>query len=233
MKKVIFVVEGQTEQVFIQRFIEHLIALKPCHISLEHLHGDVLISLAPRGTPIDQSTHHIRIIDVANDDKVISFIDENIENFKNKGFEAVYGLRDRYPGNNQKVPINSEKVDAYAKILQDNWNVIVEVVIAVEEIEAWFLCIPQFFEVFDKRLTLDAVNKILDFDPANIPIESVPHPSAAIDKVLSSVGMRYKKRLDDSHKISDALDYETLYLEKTSAIPALKRFVQALDTALT
>src|SRR5689334_22529839 len=107
MKRTLFVVEGQTEQIFLARIFEELTTLLPCHVERQQLRGGVLYDLSPRGNAqADHCSHHIRIIDAGNDEKVNSFIQDNLSAFKGKGFETVYGLRDQYTGDKNKPKID-------------------------------------------------------------------------------------------------------------------------------
>lgn len=232
MKKTAFIVEGQTEQVFLLKFLEQLVALQPCHIDLQKLHGGAVVKISWRGVPQCDATHYIRIINVENDEKVISFIEDNIENLKAKGFHAVYGLRDRYTGDSNRSPINPTSVDRRMEFLQEEYELPVEMTIAIEEVEAWFLLIPGFFQAYDASLTLTRISEILGFDLSEIDATKLDHPAGLIDKVLKGVGQRYKKRLDDSWRIAELLDYEALYLEKSTITPPLDRLVSQLSSAL-
>lgn len=231
MKKIAFVVEGQTEQIFILKFIEHMVALQPCNIELLKYHANRIIKISSRG-PGEDATHQIQLINVENDELVLSYIQDNLEAFKDKGFSAVYGLRDRYTGDKKKTPVNPGSVDRMTQFLQKKFDLSVEVTVAIEEVEAWFLTVPDFFLHFNNRLTLDEVNTILGMDLTNTQVEQLSHPAMLIDKVLQSVGLAYKKKLGDSYKIAERLDYSTLYLEKIDTVPALNRFVGHLTSAL-
>ena len=230
MKKVAFVVEGQTEQVFVSEFIGQLVRVQPCHIALKKYQSQDILTVTKRGVPEEDATHIIWIINVQGDDTTISFIEENISAFKSKGFGNIYGLRDHYSGNKQ--PINPEAVDKRTNLLTSQHGVAIEVTVAIEEIEAWFLSVPSFFQKYDPSLTEAKVQEILGVDPTTAQVESIPHPAAAIDRVLTTVGLRYRKRLGDSYKISKELDYMTLYLDRTQKLQSLGRFVGHLTSAL-
>jgi hypothetical protein len=233
MKHVVFVVEGQTEQLFLMKFIERLATLKQYHIQLSKFHNRRIMEMGVRGFPVDQASHLIQIINVENDDKVLSYIEENLKAFITKGVVAVYGLRDRYTGDKRKTQINPEAVDRRTAFLEAEHSIDIEVTIAVEEIEAWFLSIPSFFAKFNEILTLEKINEVLGFDLANTQIELIEHPANVIDKVLQSVQLQYKKKLHDSHAITEKIDYETLYLEKSLTINALNRTVKHLNAAIS
>src|SRR4051812_19964700 len=102
MKRSVFIVEGQSEQLFIVKFIQSMVALQPCHVELQKFHGRVTVAISARGVPLTDATHHILIVNVENDEKVLSFIEDNLNDYKAKGFGAIYGLRDRYTGDTKK-----------------------------------------------------------------------------------------------------------------------------------
>lgn len=231
MKHVVFVVEGQTEQIFLMKFIEKLVVLKHLCIKLDKFHNRRILEIGTRGASKEDASHLIQIINVENDDKVLSYIEDNLKAFIDKGVIAVYGLRDRYTGDKNKTKINPINVDKRTVQLEAEHKIIIEVTIAVEEIEAWFLSAPSFFLKFNETLTLEKIRDILGFDIAEKEIEHIEHPSTVIDKVLQSVRLEYKKKLNQSHSITDKLDYEVLYLEKSESISALKKTIGHLDAA--
>jgi hypothetical protein len=233
MRGSIFVVEGHTEQIFVRKFIEQMAVLKKIHISWENLHKGILVMIRSEGTPVDLSSHHIRIINVEGDEKVNSFIKDNLKNFKAKGYEIIYGVRDKYTGDNKKQPVDQIAIDEIFKPLADDLKITLKIIVAIEEIEAWFLSVPIFFSEYDKSLTIANINEVHGIDLSSISVESITHPAALIDNILTTVGKRYKKRQDDSYKITDTLDYDTLYLEKSESIRSLNMFVDAIDNALT
>jgi hypothetical protein len=233
MRKSIIVVEGQTELVFTEKFITQLVALQPVHIERQRLHSNSIIKLSPRGAPLDDCTHIIRIIDATNDEKVNSYIEDNIVLWKDKGFELIYGLRDKFTRNPKKPELNINAISERCKFLESSYEITIDIIVAEVEIEAWFLSVPSFFTSIDEILSLEKIEEITGFDFSTIAVESLPHPSAIINNIFEAVGMSYKKRLADTCRIAELLDYETLYLEKTNEITALKRFANAIDNCLS
>lgn len=232
MKKVVFVVEGQTEQVFIQKFITQMVALNSPRIVVQKFHGGNLITLTTRGPDEEDATHCIWVINVENDEKTLSYIQDNIDAFKQKEVQGVFGLRDRYTGDSQRAPINPQVIDRHTDLLTAEHGLTIQLTIAIEEIEAWFLSVPSFFLKYNEQLTPYRLQQILGFDLSIIDVEQIPHPAKTIDDVLKAIGLTYKKRLGDAYKIASALDYEQLYLERSQKIPALGKFVDSLNWAL-
>ncbi len=233
MKKSVFVVEGQTERIFVEKFIEVVAGTLAYSVTSNEHHGDSLVQVFSRSNaPVGRADYVINIIDVGNDERVRSYVDdENIEVFINKGFQGVYGLRDYYTGNNSQVNLsyNSKKDNE----LRDKWGLNVEVVVAVQEVEAWFLSVPEFFAAYDNSLLVEKINAILGYDISTIQIEMIDHPAQEINRVLNTVGKKYKKKERDVHKITHNLDYQALFLEKSHVIPALGRFCALLDSSLS
>ncbi len=233
MKKIAFVVEGQTEQIFVNRFIQEVISGgHPCHIVWKQVNGGQTSTLTKRGHPEEDATHVIWIINAHGDDNTLSYIEDNIESFKKRGFQAVFGLRDRYTGDKKKPPVDPDAIDGRTRLLTSTHGLQIEVTVAVQEIEAWFLSVPAFFEKYDKSLTVTNIKQMIGLDLSVADVESVGHPATVIHKVLESVSLAYKKRLDDAHKIANALDYAALYADRASKIKPLGRFVGHLTSAL-
>lgn len=233
MIKTVFVVEGQTERIFVEKFIEVVAGTLAYSVTSDEHHGDSRIQVFSRSNvPVGQADYVISIIDVGNDDKVRSYVDdENIEVFIKKGFQSVYGLRDKYTGSGREVNLNFNI--SKDKELRDKWGLNIEVVVAVQEVEAWFLSVPEFFTAYDNSLLVRKINSILGYDISTVQIELIKHPAQEINKVLTTVGKKYKKKERDTHKIAHNLNYQTLYLEKSHVIPALGRFCALLDSSLS
>jgi hypothetical protein len=232
MKRTLFVVEGQTEQIFLLRFIEMLIAVGTFRVKLQKHQAGEILEISERGVPEDAATHLIYILNVQGDDSVNSYINENIQVMKSKGYSAVFGLRDLYTGSKSKAKVNPATIDSWTQELSTENNVEVQITVAIEEVEAWFLSVPTFLLSYSHQLIIERVNDILGFNLSTCQVEALKHPSKLIDKILQTVNERYRKRLDDSYKIADALDYGTLYLEKIHNLPSLARLACQLDHAL-
>lgn len=232
MKRTMFVVEGQTELIFTSKFIDNLSTNAQIHVVHTKKHGGELINLTKRGAPIADASHYIQILNVEGDESVNSFINEFIISVKNRGFSAIYGLRDAYTGDKNKKKVNPAAIDDWAEELTAEHGIDVRVTIAIEEVEAWFLAVPSFFLAYSSLLNLEKINSILGFDISNHDIEHIAHPSMTIDKVLKSVNLSYRKRHDDAHKIASNLDYNALYLEMAGKFSALDKFTQHLNNAL-
>ena len=233
MKKVAFVVEGQTELIFVQKFIEQLVPSKAYTLHFAKVSSGVVKAEGKRNTSTEEEASlHILIINAQGDDQVQSVIADYAAPMKKQGYTAIYGLRDRFSGDKRKTKVNPEKIDEANKALEESLGITVETTVALEEIEAWFLAVPCFFEKIHADLSVEKVCEILKVDLKEVAVEAIDHPARDIDKVFRTVDLAYTKRAADSHRIASHLNYEQLYLEKSQAITALGKFVGHLDAAL-
>ena len=196
MKRTLFLVEGKTEQIFLRYFLEKIASYQDTRIEFKILSKTNILAEEVRGAPLEDCSFLIQIVNMQGDESVISYITENIEAISKKNYDAIFGLRDRYTGDSKRKPPNQEKIDGLMLQISNENKIQTEVVIAREEIEAWFLATPEFFKSLHSDLTLEKIGEIVDFDFENGDIESIEHPSAMIKKILRSVDLDYRKRSD-------------------------------------
>lgn len=232
MKRTLFLVEGQTEQIFLANFAQQLCAIGKYVIFFEKYHAGQIIKIATRGVPEEDATHCIQIMNMQGDDSVNTYIRDNLPAIKAKGVDFVFGLRDRYTGTKQKGKINPRRIDEWTDQLSREQGLTVEITIAIEEIEAWFLSVPGFFLKYHEKLDLGTIENIVGFKLEQCDVEKIDHPASLIDLVLKSVELSYRKRAADSHRIAAGLDYASLYLEKAENIAPLGRLVRQLSQSL-
>lgn len=232
MKHTLFLVEGQTEQIFLLHFIQNICAAGSYAVLLDKLSGGQVLRISRRGHPEEEATHIVQIINMQGDDTVNTFIRDNLAAFKRRGIVSVYGLRDRYTGSKTKTKVDPTRIDEWAAEVSKEYDLDVEITIALEEVEAWFLSVPKFFLNYDTKLDIASINKLLGFNLEDCDVELLEHPASLIDKILRSVNLAYKKRADDSHKIATGLDYDEIYLVKSQEIAPLGRLVAQLGKSL-
>ena len=95
MKKIAVFVEGQSEQIFVRNLLYHLFDAGILSFNCFRL-------LAKRAHPPPYTFNnpkaevHYQIINVGNDEKVLSAIKDREAKLFNKGFAKIIGLRDMY-----------------------------------------------------------------------------------------------------------------------------------------
>ena len=103
----------------------------------------------------------------------------------------------------------------------------VDVLLAVMEIEAWF--IAEYSHLEKLGITCEAIKRELDFDPSTDDIEMVENPAVLLNKIYELAGQSYKKKLRQVQGVVKRLDYARLYLGMSDEVPRLGALIRALD----
>jgi len=228
MKKIAIFVEGQTELIFIREFILKIFEYQNVNIECRTLFSDSNFLKAEYDfpeTPNDDAEYHFQIINVGNDNSVISRILKREKQMWNAGYIKIIGLRDMYSKAYREITRNIDENVINEFILThqntinqktDNPNNI-SFCFAVMETEAWFLGFNRF-EQIDIRLTNQYIMENLGFDLNSIDPEiSFFHPAYIISQIYQLVGKDYDKHKGDIEAIAKKImknDYDDLYLKE-------------------
>lgn len=235
MKKMCIYVEGQTEQLFVEKLIEEIASKKEIAIEIRSLKGggkksSIEKQLIPiRYKAINKNTrYYILIVNCNTDNRVQSEINENCLNMQNSGYEKVLGIRDLYPAVLKNLP----KVLKYAVVKKPNLKITAKSIIAVFEIETWFLAEYRFLEKIDNKLTLPYIIENLGFDLENDCLDQdmkYHHSANVLDEIYREAEISYEKKYAETEKIIENLDYEVLYLITKNKLKSLQEFIDELD----
>jgi hypothetical protein len=135
------------------------------------------------------------------------------------GFSMIIGLRDVYPQN--------DKIEHLRRYLNFGIpaDIPTHIVLAVNEVEAWFLAEENHYPKIDTRLTLAAVNIIAGIDVSKDSTEIVAHPTEKLQLIY-----RYTKSKNKVQRIVNAFDYANLYLNVRQRNNSLDEFLTHLDS---
>lgn len=234
MNKLAIFVEGQTEQLFVQRLVQEVAGHHNVAMELSKASGGGRSGLPRRYIPLEQSNARVKqffvlIVDSGTDNRVASDIRDQYESLVATGYSRVLGLRDVYPQPDSEIPQIRRALD---RVLPKG-SITVDIVLAVMEIEAWFLAECTHFERLDPGLTLEKVNKAIGEDVQTLDVENIAHPSETLNTVYQLVGRVYRKKKDQVSDTVDALDYVHLYVELPRRVNALKCLCDHLDLFLS
>jgi hypothetical protein len=225
MMKVAVFVEGQTEQIFVQKLIEQVISPNKATVTTYQLRGGAgharkLISLKTQSST-QQPDYYFAIYDCGSDSKVKDDIIENSQSMKQNGFSLIIGIRDVYPNNN--------KIASLRKYLNFGIpaGVPAHIVLAVNEVEAWFLAEENHYPKIDTRLTLAKVNAIAGVDVSRDSTETIVHPAEKLQLIY-----RYAKSKHKVHRTVNALDYANLYINVRQRNNSLDELFMYLDSII-
>lgn len=231
MIRMAFFVEGQTEQIFVNRLIRYILGPKQTNIIQRRLRGGT-------NSPKQMLTRHkslarkpiyeVLIVDCGADNRVKSEILENLENLNENNYHYLIGLRDLYP-----LPL--EEFDRLNKGLQflpprlRNLPVRFEIVVAVREIETWFLAESTHFKKVDKKLTGEFIQRKLGFNPEIIDPITRRHPAEDLDNIYRLVGQSYTKKYNQTQRMVHSLDIKQLTGPLTEHFDRLKLLIDIIE----
>ncbi|HHQ4773730.1 TPA: DUF4276 family protein [Aeromonas veronii] len=232
MRKLAIFVEGQTEQIFIKRLIEEIAGKKNLTIQLDRLQGgassprvaidEILISSQ------EETKYYVLIRDSSNDSRVVSDVKDNIYNLEREGFEKVIGLRDLYPITLDEL----EDVEFSSNYVIPKDSIAFNIVVAVREIETWFIAEINHYEQIHNDLNLNVINNQLNINLDSIDVETIEHPSVTLHEIYNLVGFAYKKSRKHVERTVDALDMENTYFNLRDDLSSLATLINEIDEFL-
>lgn len=228
MKRLAFFVEGLTEQLFIKKLLIELAGSKKIDIEeIKYSFKDKsLLNIKARSKT--NKNYHVLIINCAGDTRVPSAVSEEHSNLVKKGYDKILGLRDIYPKKYADLP----QLERAAKYGIPTRPIPTDVLLAVAEVEAWFIAEHSHFERIDKILTFDFIKDKFSHNPALNHVEQIEHPAKELDIVYRHAGKRYEKQRNDLSRTIKALDFNNLYLNLPNRVVYLKKLITHIDSFL-
>ena len=239
MKKIAFFVEGQTEQFFINKLLIEIAGQKNIAINLRQLRGGSSMPKQDKFIPQVSSyanpsnpVYEALIYDCGNDDKVKSDILDNIANLASSGYSEIIGIRDLYPLPNTDL----NKLEKGLQFIPQSMRPLpipFEIIVAVNEIEAWFLSECSHYECIDSRLTNSLIVTNSEFNPCKDDMTVRINPAQDLHKIYQLTGKAYSKKKNIVERTVNCLDYSILYLNIRNKISKLNDLIIKIDTFLT
>lgn len=232
MKKLAIFCEGLTETLFAEELVKAVMGKKALIVNAKGVgkHGQRSLT---RITGVERlQPHHeyyVLLVDSGGDGSVASDVLEQYQSLVTRGsYSAIIALRDVYPHGRAHIPALQGAIKRYipTKPVQ------VTHVLAVMEVECWFLAEHTHFPRIDAGLTDAVVAAALGLDPAVDDLQTLDNPANDLDRVYSVVGKRYTKAAARIRRTVSALDYDQVYLSLPQRYPPLAQLCGALDNFL-
>lgn len=215
MKRIAIFTEGQTEYVFIRNAIFKVFDANKFSIECLKLHSNSF-QVIPYSYSSLEPLVHFTVVNVGNDEKVLSIIKERYTSLK---FDLIIGLRDMYSRSYREK--SSQKIDKRINIdfiTQTKQTISTfdtsnktKIFFAIMEIESWILGMNSIFTKYNSILTDDKILNELKMDLQQIdPEETIFHPSTVLNDILSIVSDKYDKSLDIVEKITSFIELSDL-----------------------
>ncbi len=230
MNRLAIFVEGETEQLFVEWLVREIATSAHLHVEMRAARGG---KSTRRRTRIVESSgdnpeiqHYFLIVDCSGDGGVKSRILEEYQNLVKYGYGAIVGLQDA-PKRRLDIPKLQNGLLASVPIVP----IPVQFVMAIMEIEAWFLAEYTHFSKIDKGLTAAAIQSALAFNPSSEDMRLRDHPADDLNACYQIVGERYQKGRAAQRTIY-LLDPIRVVFELAKNDPEIQRLVGAIEANL-
>jgi len=230
MKKIAFFVEGQTEQIFIEKLVKELLGEKTSILCKRTLGGTNAPKqeLVRNAIFVRRPSYQALIYDCGSDNRVKSEILENLINLKESGYSCIIGMRDLYPLSEEELP----RLEKGLKFLPASFrklNYPFDVIVIVQEVETWFLGETHHYKKVDQRLTGPFINKYLGFNPFAIDPTERRHPSKDLNDIYQLVGKSYTKRYWQVKQLVKQLDFDHILRHMRYDIDSLGELISIIE----
>ena len=244
MKRIAFYVEGLTEQFFINKLLIEIAGQKNIEILLRQFQGshkgyktDIYPKTIPQ--PVNPQ-HHALILDCKGDGGVKSRILEDYQRLFSIGYSEIIGLLDLYPRSNL-TKYENELVNGTirnGKRITQPLPINTEIIVAVNEIESWFLAECIHFTCIDNSLTNSFITSNMNFDPRIDDMTLRPHPAMDLHTIYQLANYAYmdnngNKRKNRIERTVECLDYTNIYIALRYRITKLNQLISKIDNFLT
>jgi hypothetical protein len=201
MKKIAIFLEGQSELIFIRHFLPQVIGWEKISFKCFKLYSD---DMQPERYDYtnEKANVHFLIVNVRNDEKVLTAVKDREKWLIQKGYEKIIALRDMYSQeyyrrSNGVIDKNVTKkfidqANTTIKNMSDPSKI--KMHFAIMELEAWFLGMYGVFERVKPELNIAYIEGKLGFNLSVIdPQTSFFKPADDMDRIFRLVGLRYQK----------------------------------------
>jgi hypothetical protein len=205
MNKIAIFVEGQTELIFVRHFLTIVWGWDHIDFKCLKLYSDIM---QPENYNYmnQEAKIHFLIVNVGNDEKVLTAVKDREDQLVQKGYEKIIALRDMYSQEYDKR--SGGKVDdivtmefinkANRAIMEMNNRTKIKIHFTIMELEAWFLGMYNIFERIHPKLITSYIAHKLEFNLSNIdPQIMFFKPSNDLDNIFKLVSLRYQKTEHD------------------------------------
>lgn len=232
MNKLAIFVEGYTEIVYVEKLIEEIAGQNKVVIESRRISGGTNVKrkteIIKAAKPAMGQKYYVLLVDCGGDESVKTRIIEEHDNLTKQGYSRIIGLRDVRPKfTHAEIPKLEMNLPRYIKTSLAP----VTFILAIMEIEAWFLAETTHFQRIHPSITIAAIKTTLGFDPQMDDMAQRLTPAEDLNKCYRIGGKTYIK--SRAQVTIDALDYALIYMDLRNQITYLGRLIATIDAFLS
>lgn len=231
MKKMAVFVEGYTESIFVDRLISEIATRNTVLVEHRKIRGGstcrVTYRLAKAAGTAAGHSHFVMIYDCAGGEPVKARMVAQYESLTKAAYSRIVCLRDVFPHFSfAEIPLLEAALPRFVKTSP----VVVDFILSVMELEAWFLAEYTHFARVDDSITIERIKNELGFDPAIDDLQLRPSPAADLDACYQLGGKQYLKHQSEANV--GHLDFAQIYLSVTTRFNYLASLVRVIEEFL-
>ena len=141
------------------------------------------------------------------------------------GYSEIIGIRDVNPQAASTIPDIRASFAARAPSIP----ILSTLILAVMEIEAWFIAEHYHFQEMHPSLTHATVTATLGYDPATFDSQEIPLPVDDLKKAYGVAHLYYNKSKRHLQRTVEKLNFAHIYFNLRDSIPDLKTLAATID----
>jgi hypothetical protein len=230
VSKIAVFVEGQTEAIFTQALLQAIAGASRIRIDRVSASGKRKRRIIEvLGSAVDtQQPFYALIHDSGQDEHIVSDIASAYERLRASGYTMILGLRDVYPIGSGEVQRLRDGMRQGLRHRLKNDPDDVHLLLAVMEVEAWFIGEHTHFQRLDARLTCEHILANMNFDPSQVNIEGIAHPANDLRRIYALAERPYEKTRAHVEATVAALDFAHLCVTVKARAPGLAALVERI-----
>ena len=230
MKRLAIFVEGYTEALFVEKLIEEIAGKNKVLINHKEVRGGTTTRRTMRSIKASKpngQNYYALLLDCGGDTLVKTRIQEEHENLTKAGYLRLVGVRDVRPAfTHADIP----KLERNLPLYISTKLVPVTFILAIMEIEAWFLAEGSHFPKIGPSITTASIQANLGFNPDHDNMELRLSPADDLNACYAIGGKSYEKH--QAEITVNALDYAVIYTELRNKIKYLDKLISIIDEFL-
>jgi hypothetical protein len=229
MDKLAVFVEGQTDQIFVEELIYQIAGRQDVHIDCVTAFGGgpagerAFLEVQATQRPDPNKKFYVIIYNSAGYERVLSDVREHYQNLASQNYKLIIALRDVKPQTQADIPT----IRADFTTFLPQRPIYPLLVLAIMELEAWFIAESSHFPKIHASLTPAVVAARLGYDPATSDLEQRLDPVGDLRRVYTVGG--YNKSRRHAERTVNVIDYGAVYFTLKERFADLTNLIAYLN----
>nr|VFJ88560.1 MAG: hypothetical protein BECKH772A_GA0070896_1000930 [Candidatus Kentron sp. H]VFJ90614.1 MAG: hypothetical protein BECKH772B_GA0070898_1001030 [Candidatus Kentron sp. H]VFJ96767.1 MAG: hypothetical protein BECKH772C_GA0070978_1000830 [Candidatus Kentron sp. H] len=229
MRNLAIFTEGRTEQIFAEKLVLFLAGGANVAVRVERVEGGRreprrIVEIAGTGEP-EGHEFFVLIIDCGQDERVKSDIRDRYKGLIEAGYQHIVGIRDLRPFKRE----DAHRVRQGFSFGWPNGPIKPALILAIMEIEAWFLAEYSHFSRVHEAITVERIRREFGFDPASDHMQLRERPAKDLEDIYFLEAIPYHKTREQVERTVSSLDFSLIRNHVATRIADLGKLVRLIE----